>query len=249
MSTFRQKFVAYLLDRLSDAAQGLVRIRLGLITLIAALVMSAFAYRAAQAAGTDLDLAIAIAGFCISLFGVMVRMLQMKRARLYCSTLGLALCLAGVAVLVARSSQVDLFNAGLMTWQEGRGDPVAAGKLFEKSFAAYQEQESHSKLWRLLFQGGDVVTQSRAYFKSGKTQVAQKKTDKAVEQYLLSLEYVASNSAEGLADQKNPLATIQALEKLWLKGAGGGGRGSQPGAMQKPSLKPQVGGPQTHDSL
>jgi hypothetical protein len=249
MRNFRQTLIAYLLDRLSDAAHGLVRIRLGLIFMIAALVMIAFAYRAAQPAGTDIDLAIAVGGFCVSLFGLMVRLLQLKRARLYCSTLGLGLCVAGGAVLLARSNQIDLFNAGLVTWQEGRGDPVAAGKLFEQSFAAYQEQESHSKLWRLLFQGGDVDTQARAYFKSGKTQVAQKKTDKAVEQDLLSLEYVASNSAEGLADPKNPLATIQALEKLWLKGAGGGGRGSKPSAMQKPSLKPQVGGPQTHDSL
>ncbi len=249
MRTFAHKLIAYMLDRLSDAAQGLVRIRLGLIISIAALTMSGFAYRAAQPAGTDIDLAIAIGGFCVTFFGVMVRLLQMKWSRLYCSTLGLGLCLAGVAVLLSRSNQVDLFNAGLQTWQEGKGDPVAASKLFEKSFAAYKEQESHSKLWRLLFQGGDVVTQSRAHFKNGKTQVAQKKTDKAVEQYLLSLEYVASNSAEGLADLKNPLATIQSLEKLWLKGAGGGGRGSQPGAMQKPSLKPQVGGPQTHDSL
>lgn len=249
MRTFRHKLVAYLLDRLTDAAQGLVRIRLGLTILIAALVMSGFAYRAAQPEGTDRDLAIAIAGFCVTLYGVMVRLLQMHRARLYCSALGLGLCLSGVAVLLSRSNQVDLFNAGLVTWQEGKGDPVAAGKFFEKSFAAYNEQQSHSKLWQLLFQGGDVVTQSRAYFKNGKTQVAQKKTDKAVEQYLLSLEYVACNSPEGLADIKNPLATIQALEKLWLKGAGGGGRGSQPGAMQKPSLKPQVGGPQNHDSL
>jgi hypothetical protein len=246
---FFRGLMAYFLDGLTEFAKSLARLRLGLTISAAAVVLTVFAYRASQPAGTDRDLAIAIGAFCVTVFWLTVRLLQTKRARLSCSLLGLSFCLAGVAVLTSRSQQVDLFNEGLTIWNEGKGDPVAANKLFEKSTALYKEQNGHSKLWSLLFQSGDVVTQSRAHFKNGKTQVAQKKIDKAVEQYLLALEYVPINSAAGLRDAKNPLATIQALEKLWLKGAAGGGRGSQPGAMQKPSLKPQVGGPQTHESL
>jgi hypothetical protein len=244
------RLVAALLNVVSWAARQLMRIRYGLFFTGAAAATAICLWRSLRPDGREVDAVVAVVGLNILVVVSTTYMNGWRRKRLYTAVLGVVPAALFVSVLIARSPQVDTYNEGRRVFDSGRGDPAAATKLFEQSSKEYNAMKARPPLLKFLYGGESQVVECRNRYECGLALIAQRKPDKAVECYLEGLTVLPCNSPVALREAPGlPIDVIRALEKLWLKGGGGGGRGQQPGPMQKPQMRPQFGEPQPHDDF
>lgn len=244
------RVVAALLNGVSWLARLLVRIRYGIVFGFAAGATIGCLYRSMRPDGREVDAIVAVIGLNVLVVFSTTFMRGWRRKRLYTALLAVVPATLFVTVLIARSPQVDAYNEGRRVFDSGRGDPVAANRLFDQSSKEYNAMKARPPLLKFLYGGESPVVECRNRYECGLALIAQRKPDKAVESYLEALTVLPPNSPLAMREAPGlPLDVIRALEKLWLKGGGGGGRGQQPGPMQKPQMRPQFGDPQPHDDF
>jgi tetratricopeptide (TPR) repeat protein len=175
---------------------------------------------------------------------------------------GLVSLALGFFLFNYKSSQIELYNAGIAAMDAG--DLPTAIKLFDASTQAYKVESSRTQLARLVLPEPSQDLEARAHFQKGNCLIKARKPQDAVKAYKESLSSNPGNSFEGLTMEQaasrynDALHTMANLEKLFSNGQGGGkaqGNGKRPGQGQPqpgPSRdrQPSPGaGKQPRDSL
>lgn len=177
-----------------------------------------------------------IAGLAFVLLYAAVFLLHSKWAKPAFAAVGLVALALGFYLFNYKSSQVELYNAGIAAMDAG--DLPSAIKLFDASVQAGKAEASRTQLARLVLPEPIKDLEGRAHFQKGNCLIKMRKPQDAVKAYKESLESNPGNSFEGLTmDQaasryNDALHTMSNLEKLFSSGQGGGkaqGNGKRPG--------------------
>ena len=244
----RPRFMSALLNIVSAIAAQLSRMKFSILWGLLLVFTAGCFYRSMQPWGSRTDAAVAVMGGNLLVFAWTFAIRRWRGGRVLTAALATIPGALFLSVVLVQSPQAEHYNEGRKVFDSGRGDPVSACKQFEQSTLAYGRLRQRPPLLKFLYGGEDQVLECQNRYEAAQALIAQRKPDKAVEFYLEALTVLPPNSPIALREAPDlPLDVIRALEKLWLKGGGGGGRGQQPGAMQKPEMRPQFGTPQPHD--
>ena len=161
--------------------------------------------------------------------------------------LGVVAVLGGLHLLNYKSSQIELYNQGMVMLDQGK--VKEASELFDKSIAAYKTESSRTQLSKLIFPEPSKDLEARAYFHKSNCMIRMRKGKEAVEALKESLKSNPGNSMHGLTMEQAALRFNDALhaqanlEKLFNNGQGGGhAQGNQPGQGQpQPGNQPSRG--------
>ncbi len=177
-----------------------------------------------------------IAAFAFIALYAAVFLLHSKWAKPAFAGVGVVALALGFYLFNYKSSQVELYNAGIAAMDAG--DLPNAVKLFDASVAAGKVEASRTQLARLVLPEPSQDLEARAHFQKGNCLIKMRKPQDAVKAYKESLTSNPGNSFEGLTmDQaasryNDALHTMSNLEKLFSSGQGGGkaqGNGKRPG--------------------
>ncbi|MDZ4833572.1 MAG: tetratricopeptide repeat protein [Candidatus Melainabacteria bacterium] len=173
-----------------------------------------------------------------------VLLLHSKWAKPAFAAVGLVALAMGFYLFNYKSSQVELYNAGIAAMDAG--DLPNAIKLFDASILAYKAETGRTQLARLVLPEPSADDEARAHFHKGNCLVKDKKPKDAVKAYIESLSsnpgntFSSQTTMESAASRFNDaLHTMSNLEKLFTSGQGGGkAKGNGKGQGQGP---PQPG--------